>query len=817
MAGKRGARVGAAAFALGLSLAGPQGLAVATAATGDDDSSSASAGTSSDTGSAAHSAAGRHAPRGNASSGSSGGGGSSRTTSVTRPRAAAPARRIPIALTPAQTTEPAAASTETSPAAAQTVPARIPVARTGRPSGGLTPAIPDQMIALKTEFGRLIDIAANQLNGLPASPITEFLQGALSLIRRGLSLPTTVAPGGTYFTEQQLRDYLLALAKQRYEGLFGQTVPVYDYGYPWLFDVAYLKSTGVVGTVSDTNTQVDGVDEADFVETDGHYIYIAHNGELKIVGADTNVVSTVTLSGNVVGQFLSGNRLTVITQSGSGWCCAIYAKPAGPFAPWGGWNPQTTVTVYDIADPTAPTAVTRRVYDGAYRDARSVDGVVHVVLDASIKLPEPLYTDTPVKGGPVEVSPAALTDLMIRWGGNPTVVANRTYETWDSYAARVAGSIVSTALPHAYSIDANGTVVDLGVLTKAGQIVRPKADFDQSLVTVVSIDSAHTLAVTAGAGGATAMVAPTGGTVYMTRDGLYLATSNYTYTDSGSSSDTRIDRFAVAGTSVKWQAGAVVAGTLINQFALDEYDGHLRVATHTTSSAWGNGSWTSRNDNGVYVLDADTLQQVGRVTGLAPGEQLYAVRFVGDMAYLVTFLRTDPLFAVDLSDPAAPVLRGELVIPGFSNYLQPVGDGLLLGIGQEQEAGTWRNHVHASLFDVSDPSNPVQVDRQFLDGDGEWSWSQAQFDHHAVLYSAQDGLLVVPVDASGYDAQTGAYHYGQSLKLLRVGPDGITELGSIATDEPVIRTVRIGDVLYAVSDNHVTAYNLADFSTPVQV
>ena len=735
---------------------------------------------------------------------------------MTRPRAAAPARRIPLAIPSAQPADPAQTA-QTPQADTQTAPqtARNPMARTARPAAGLTPAIPDQMIALRTEFGRLIDIAANQLNGLPASPINEFLQGALALIRRGLSLPTQTA--GTYFTEQQLRDYLLALAKQRYEGQFGQTVPVYDYGYPWLFDVAYLKATGTVGTVSNTNTQVDGVDEADFVETDGHYIYVAHNGELKIVGADTNVVATVTLSGNVVGQFLSGNRLTVITQSGYGGCCSIYAKMASPYAPWGAWNPQTTVTVYDIADPTAPAALTRRVYDGAYRDARAVDGVVHVVLDSSIKLPEPLYTDTPVKGAPVVVGPAAVTDLMIRWGGNPTVIADRTYETWDSYAARVAGTIVSTALPHAYSLDANGNVVDLGVITKAGQIVRPKADFDQSMVTVVSIDSGHTLGATAGAHGATAMVAPGGGTVYMTRDGLYLATSHYTYTDSGSSSDTRIDRFAVVGASVKWQAGAVVAGTLINQFALDEYDGQLRVATHSTSNAWGNGTWSSRNDNGVYVLDADTMRQVGQITGLAPGEQLYAVRYVGDMAYLVTFLRTDPLFAVDLSDPAAPVLRGELVIPGFSNYLQPVGDGLLLGIGQEQEAGSWRNHVHASLFDVSDPSNPVQVDRQFLDAAGEWSWSQAQFDHHAVLYSAEDGLLVLPVDASGYDPQTGAYHYGQTLKVLHVGPDGITELGSIATDEQVIRTVRIGDVLYAVSDTKVTAYHLADFSTPVQL
>lgn len=220
------------------------------------------------------------------------------------------------------------------------------------------------------------------------------------------------------------------------------------------------------------------------------------------------------------------------------------------------------------------------------------------------------------------------------------------------------------------------------------------------------------------------------------------------------------------------------------------------------------------NDNGVYVLDTegDTLDVVGSVTGLAPGEQLYAVRFAGDTAYLVTFLRTDPLFAVDLSDPAAPSVEGELVIPGFSNYLQSVGEGLLLGIGQEREAGTWNTRMHVSLFDVSDGADLTQIDRQFLDSDAQWSWSEAQFDHHAVLYSAEDGLLVVPVAASGYDPQTGAYRYDTTLQVLGVDATGITVRGVIHTDGTVNRTVRIGDVLYAIGEDQVTAYSLADLS-----
>jgi len=302
--------------------------------------------------------------------------------------------------------------------------------------------------------------------------------------------------------------------------------------------------------------------------------------------------------------------------------------------------------------------------------------------------------------------------------------------------------------------------------------------------------------------------------VYMNHGALYVGTTEYQYNDSGSSNDTRIDRFIIQGTNVAWQASGVVSGTLINQFAMDEQDGYLHVATHTTEYHYVNDIWGTRNDNGVYTLDTvgDTLDVTGSLTGLAPGEQLYAARFVGDKAYLVTFVQTDPLFAIDLSDPAAPVLLGELEIPGFSNYLQPVGDGLLLGIGQEREAGTPNTHVHATLFDVSDGSNPTQITRQYLTENTQWSWSDAQFDHHALLYSAEDGLLVVPVYGSGYDAETGTYRYEQLLKVMRVTPTGLEVLGDIHTDQSVFRTVRIGEVLYAVSDASVTAYSLSDLT-----
>ena len=705
---------------------------------------------------------------------------------------------------PASTSDPTVAGASTSVAVGAGQPALNPVWTSGPVAGPVA--------AAEAAIGRFFDSAATWMSQLPRNPVTEFLQGALLLVRRSLlgfvaAIGSSAAGGqasaaAPYLTDAELNDYLLTLAWQRYGSMFGQTVPEYDYVYKWLDGALVpvaLPSERPADT-SDTNNQVDGVDEADFVETDGHYIYVARNGALSIVGADSQLASQTPLSGYVVGQFLSGDRLTVITQSGGGWYGPMVRMAYGP---WWDWDPQTTVTVFDITDRSAPVVAAQTVFDGSYRDARAVNGMVYLVLDRNLGLPQPLYTEV-----------SATKPAVPGEGYEPTVVGYRTYETWETYVARVGDQIATLSLPHAYAVGADGTQVDLGVIAGAGDIVRPRSNDQQSMVTIVSVDSTNTSASAGFTSSVASFVGDSGTTVYMTPDALYLASAQERYSGFGSTTDTRIDRFGVSGAELAWQSTGTVPGTLINQFAMDEQGGYLRVATYTWSSQWAGGTWATVNDSGVHVLDTagSTLDVVGSVTGLAPGEQLYAVRFAGDTAYLVTFLRTDPLFAIDLRDPTAPVVEGELVIPGFSNYLQSIGDGLLLGIGQENEPGTWNTRMHVSVFDVSEGADLSLIERQFLDETAQWSSSDAQFDHHALLYSAQDGLLVVPLTASGYDPQTGEYRYDQSLHVLRVGAGGVEQLGRIHADGPVLRTVRIGDVLYAVGETSVVAYDLTDLS-----
>jgi uncharacterized secreted protein with C-terminal beta-propeller domain len=881
---KRGARAGLAAFALGLSLAGPQAAGTAAADSGDSDASSApteQASSANDTRTRVRPS--RPAQDDDSGSVNRGGGGvvpepaastgadepvlpeivearpgrraagrqerdvrpDDSAPVVAAPRAddaPAPATPVesdsnasrPVVAAPAQAVAPAASA---APGVTVTTVAPRPAASiAGLPAineflSSPPPALAQPVAQISGAISAFFDSTAKWVAGLPGGPMADLIEGALLLVRRtfssmlpalfpGLTLTTgqTDPAADAYFTDAQMREYLLGLAKAQYGDLFGTTVPVFGYGYGYGYGYGpypeYLKTQADgagTGANSDTNTQVNGVDEADFVENDGNYIYTAHNGTLTITRTDLSVASQSALSGDVAGQFLAGDRLTVLTQSGNGWY-GPYVKMAYP-GYWGPWKPQTTLTVYDVTDRTAPTVVKQTVLDGAYQDSRAVDGVVYVVTQRSVNLPAPQYTDVPITYIDDGAAPPELSDeARIRFDPSAPI-ANRTYETWDEYVARVGDQIVDLSLPHAYRVDADGNTVDLGLLAAPKDIVRPHADNQQTVLTVASVDSRRGPFGPAFSDSVATMVSANGGTVYMTPSTLYVATSEDHYTDSSYSSDTRIDRFVVAGPTVSYQATGLVTGTLVNQFAMDERNGYLRVATHTTSGQWGEGTSTTRDDNGITVLDTvgTTLDEVGQLTGLAPGEQLYAVRYVGDTAYLVTFVRTDPLFAIDLSDPAAPALKGELVVPGFSNYLQSVGDGLLLGIGQEREDSSWNTHVHASLFDVRDGANLTQIDREYLDPGYQWSWSDAQFDHHALLYSEQDGLLVVPVTGSGYDPQTG-YRYGQYLTVLRVGPDGIDVVGEIHPDEPTVRTVRIGDVLYAVGDTSVTAYRISDLS-----
>jgi|Deesub1362B_J571_1020462.scaffolds.fasta_scaffold00053_90 uncharacterized secreted protein with C-terminal beta-propeller domain len=207
-------------------------------------------------------------------------------------------------------------------------------------------------------------------------------------------------------------------------------------------------------------------------------------------------------------------------------------------------------------------------------------------------------------------------------------------------------------------------------------------------------------------------------------------------------------------------AAGEIPGRLLNQFSLDEYQGYLRVAT------------TIGDTNDLYVLDAD-LKVVGSIKDFGQDERIYAVRFIGDRGYIVTFRQTDPFFVIDLSDPTKPEIKGELKIPGYSSYLHPISEHIILGVGKEG------SEVKVSLFDVSSPEKPEEIDRYIL----KEHWSDILRTHHAFLLDNKHKIFFLPGASGGY-----IFSYSEKLELVK------------AVDMPAIRAIYIDDYLYIIGD-----------------
>ena len=225
---------------------------------------------------------------------------------------------------------------------------------------------------------------------------------------------------------------------------------------------------------------------------------------------------------------------------------------------------------------------------------------------------------------------------------------------------------------------------------------------------------------------------------------MYVSQSNIyvTYPDG---QDTGIYRIGINGLDLTFQAEGAVPGYIINQYSMDEYNGNFRVATTTTTGSWPKES----EQNNLYVLNMN-LTVVGKLENMAPGESIYAARFMGDRCYLVTFKQTDPFFVIDLSNPQAPTVAGQLNIPGYSSYLYPYDANHVIGLGQVTSVvnGVESNNLKLSLFDVTDLNNPTEIANYTVQGN--YTSSTALNDPHAFLFDQQNGLLVIPVSITDY-------------------------------------------------------------------
>ena len=524
---------------------------------------------------------------------------------------------------------------------------------------------------------------------------------------------------------------------------------------------------------SKTNVQEAGVDEPDIVKTDGNRIVAVARARVHLVGINGGKLTLrKTLPDTMVRNvFLTGDRLLVFSGHD--------AQSSEPGLRWTGQ--QAVLTMYDITSLSQPKLTATLTIDGDVLDARLVGTQVRVATASSpdVDAASPVYTRD---GGISEKSEAELRAAVAKTNVDDWIP---TYTLQDSDGAQSKGRLVECA-----------------------DLARPEKFSGLDTVAVSSFDMASALQSRTTVG-----VIAGGQQVYASNTSIYVSTTDWSL--DGSPAITNLHKFVTAQSGASTYKGSgEVPGTLLNQYAMSEYRGVLRVAsTVSERRGWVNARQITEGVVTTLHEQDGALRQLGQVDGLGrrDNESIRAVRFIEERGYIVTFRQTDPLYVLDLRNAAAPKILGELKIPGYSGYLHPIGENLLLGVGQSGLApgnrrATTRGQVGVqfSLFDISDPAFPRRIDTQTYGG----GTAAAEFDPKAFLYWQPRNLIVAPTNLHGDHQGRKAFN---GVVLLRATDDGLKELGRLAITEAdgnVNRSLIIDDTVYMLSDHSLQAHSL---------
>lgn len=557
-------------------------------------------------------------------------------------------------------------------------------------------------------------------------------------------------------------------------------------------DAAARAGGGAATDHSGTNVHEAGVDEPDLIKTDGRRIVVISNGWLRVIDAERGV-QTGTLSlteptpDGIPGGWrpadllLHGDRALVLFGP-TWWAMPMPMPLPAPVEPG----------LDDVAGLPAPVV--------PEKEAEPVPGGVESVPGGVVE---------PVPGGVVEPVPDGIMGprlLLVDISGAPRVISEYTVDG-DLVDARAVGPVVRVVVRSAPRIP----VPELDVTSPArrqlhaqraalaaaeitdwlpryrvadrrgvteGQVEctsmsRPASFSGTSMLTLLTFD----LTADGLGDGLPVSVVADGETVYSNGTSLYVASDQRWKIANAAprrmpdpaQERTEIYKFDLSQPGQpRFAAAGSVPGWLVNQYALSEWEGRLRVATTT-------GGFSGETESAVYVLDqrGERLETVGSVGGLGRTERIYAVRFVGPIGYVVTFRETDPLYTVDLSDPTRPTVLGELKITGYSSYLHPIGPDRLIGVGQAADEQGFIQGIQVSLFDVSDLSDPLLLATHHVAG----GHSAVEFDPHAFLWWPEERLLVIPVEAGMAEKR---FRPVSEALLLRVEADQLVEVGAVS-------------------------------------
>jgi inhibitor of cysteine peptidase len=545
---------------------------------------------------------------------------------------------------------------------------------------------------------------------------------------------------------------------------------------------------------STTNIQVAGVDEADTVKTDGHYLYLLSQSKNSVYIIDANpqnakILSTITFSNtsSLAGIYLSQDS-TKIAVLGSSYTLHLMTYTNYIGAPYTTqyFQPEdvkTFVKVYDISNKNQPVIARDFSASGSYFNSRMIGDYVYAVVSEPVQLVNQTVTLPSVYKG---TQSSAIPPTQIYYVGRDNNASSYLYNYYT---------------------------------------------FTSIFGINIKNDDQETSSLTTTMGGTT--------NIYASTNNMYLTYSDYTYSSPTANSrfggygevSTGIVRVNLDGNTLTYAAQGNIQGNILNQYSMDEYQGYFRAAT----TIWTNNG----QQNNVYVLNMD-LAIVGKLENLASGENLHSARFMGDKCYLVTFRTLDPLFVIDLSVPSNPSVLGELKIPGYSDYLHPYDETHIIGVGKDTLESSsseiaWFIGLKLSLFDVSNVNAPKQIATVTIGDKG--TDSPVLTDPKAFLFDKSKDLLVIPVNLylldSSNNVQDPAHTYGtftwQGVYVYNLTLNGGFQLKGNVTQLVVqtapyndqgswiTRSLYIDNTLYTISDQKVQLNSLEDMAFIAQI
>ena len=566
---------------------------------------------------------------------------------------------------------------------------------------------------------------------------------------------------------------------------------------------------------SDTNTQVKGVDEADIVKTDGETLWVLHGGELRTIKAyppqSLAMTDALAIEGAPIEMFVADGYAVVFSQAnvevdlpgfeGGAYPGGVDGGPdigapepglGGDEYP-GGYYGGNSIKVTTIGlDGDAPKVLKEYYSVGSYVSSRRHGNVVRVVVNE--------WVQTPYFSPPGDLYGQEASSAKVRTWRNEMVgvLNNMPIKEWLAPRfERVSGSMneVSADCALFYAPEEGST--DYGLTS----VITVPLDGEGPVTGPSVLGASHV--------------------VYANADSLLVAHAEWSRGFWESSHDsTVLHEFRLSDTpNTAYIGSGRVPGSINNQFSLDEKDGVVRVST--TVSDWNRGG----TNNHVYTLrqNGDGLALIGDTGPMAKDERIFSTRFVGDMAYVVTFRQTDPLFAIDLSNPESPEILGELHIPGFSTYMHPLPDDHLLTIGRNRgDDGVSEDALALQIFDVSDPIAPALTAKYVMETQG---YSAAESEHKAFNYYAAKGLLAIPFESWQHPKYTSTLEVFRATSVAGIKPlgsidhspyfDGYNPGDYYNSGRLMRRGVFIEDYLYSISYGAILIHDIFDLTQPV--